>query len=136
MRTIEEIAASVSMDTNSFKSMLEVFNRSPAFFGGALELAFLEANEIEEVQHIPLTAEWFRSNIGLINNRLDGYGVELIDHRDSQAIMNLCEFHIDAAEAALAQYIETYGDSNIDGYYFPSTDELIEFLRHNISIEE
>ena len=135
MRTIEEIAQSVQMDTERFKSMLEVFNQSPAFFGGDLELAFLEANEIEEVQHIPLQAEWFRSNIGLINNRLDGYGVELIDHRDSQAIQDLCEFHINEAEAALAQYTENYGCTDLNGYYFPSTDELIEFLRHNISIE-
>ena len=135
MRTIEEIAQSVQMDTNSFKSMLEVFNRSPLFFGGDLRIAFLEANEIEEVDQIPLTGEWFRSNISLINNRLDGYGVELIDHRDSRSIQDFCEAHLHEAEAAIAEYTETYGCSDLNGYYFASTDELIEFLRHNVSID-
>ena len=135
MRTIEEIAASVSMDTNSFKSMLEVFNQSPDFFGGDLRIAFLEANEIEEVKMVPLTGEWFRSNIGLINDRLDGYGVELIDHRDSRLIQDICEAHLHEAEAAIAEYTATYGCSDLDGYYFASTDELIEFLRHNVSID-
>tara|TARA_A100001515_G_scaffold142968_1_gene142945 strand:+ start:217 stop:627 length:411 start_codon:yes stop_codon:yes gene_type:complete len=135
MRTIEEIAQSVQMDTERFKSMLEVFNEQPAFFGGDLRIAFLEANEIEEVKMIPLTFEAIEENMSLINDVLDGHGIQLVDRQDRKSIRHLCNQHLHICEEAIAEYSELYGSLDLNGYYFPSTDELIEFLRHNISIE-
>ena len=135
MRTIEEIAASVSMDTNSFKSMLDAFNRTPSFFGGELAAAFEEAKQNAEVKMIPLTFEAIEENIELINDILEGHCLQLVDRQDRKSIRHLCNQHLHICEEAIAEYSEMYGSLDLNGYYFPSTDELIEFLRHNVSIE-
>ena len=49
MRTLEQIAASVSMDTNRFQSMLELYKTTPDFFGGDLAAALEEARQNESL---------------------------------------------------------------------------------------
>jgi len=134
MRSIEQIAQSVSMDTNRFQSMLELYKATPAFFGGALAEALEEAKQLESVEVIPLTVDSIlNSNRRRIQEVLEGTDWHLVDE-DDIITMGLEEASVDQLEEALRYKVcELY--QSIDGYYFKDQHDLLVFIKDNITLE-
>lgn len=134
MRTIEEIAQSVHMDTNIFKNMLEAYKQSPAFFGGELASALEEAKQNAEVKMIPLT---YRSisdtHRDEIEDLLCGTDMTLVE-RIEMVREGLTFADVNHLEEALIRRL-TNGCLELEGFYFESEDELIAFVRENITLE-
>ena len=131
MRTLEQIAASVSMDTNRFQSMLELYKTTPDFFGGDLAAALEEARQNESLL-IPVTYSGIVGNIDKIQQCLDGTDYALLDN-DQILEHGLMYASTCQIEEALIERLDRF--DCIDGYYFRHSTELLTWIKDNISID-
>ena len=132
MRTLEQIAQSVSMDIESFKNMLQLYKATPAFFGGDLAAALEEAKQLESVEVIPLTLDSIMKNIVKIEECLDGTDHALL-HIDDILIRGLSQANAEQLEEHLIERLDNY--DSINGYYFRDSRELLTWIKDNISID-